>query len=58
MLTVSEVRALGDAMPKQVQAAVALAAWGALRRGEVLALRRKDVNPMRSTVRIERAQIG
>ncbi len=57
MLTVAEVQALTDAMPQKLRAAVSLAAWGGLRRGEVLALRRKDVNPMCSALRIERAQI-
>jgi len=44
-------------MPPQLRVAVTLAAWGGLRRGEVLALRRKDVDPLRSSIRVERAQV-
>jgi integrase len=57
MLTVAEVQALEAAMPVSLRAAVTLAAWGALRRGEVLALRRRDVDPLRETVRVERSQV-
>jgi integrase len=57
MLTTAEVRALTDAMPEDLRAAIDLAAWGGLRRGEVLALRRKDLDPMRNLVRVERAQV-
>ncbi len=57
MLTVAEVEALVEAMPEKLRLAVLLAAWGALRRGEILALRRKDFDPLRSLVRIERAQV-
>ena len=57
MPTVAEVQALGAAMPENLKAAVALAAWGGLRRGEVLGLRRRDIDPMRSLVRIEQAQV-
>lgn len=56
-LTRDEVQALTDGVPEKLKAAVTLAAWGALRRGEVLALRRKDVDPLRSLVRVERAQV-
>ena len=57
MLTIAEVQEIEGAMPDRLRVAVALAAWGALRRGEVLALRRKDVDPLRSMVRVERAQV-
>jgi integrase len=57
LLTLAEVQALTDAMPDNLQSAVTLAAWGALRRGEVLGLRRRDVDPLRSRVRVERAQL-
>ena len=57
MLTVAQVEALTRATPTHLRAAVALAGWGALRRGEVLALRRRDVDPMRSMIRVERAQV-
>lgn len=53
--TVTEVAALSDAMPEKLRIAVTLAAWGGLRRGEVLALRRKDIDPLGSKVRVERA---
>src|SRR5208282_6424831 len=38
--TVAQVEALMQAMPAKLRAAVVLAAWGTLRRGEVLGLRR------------------
>ncbi|HZU80056.1 MAG TPA: tyrosine-type recombinase/integrase [Acidimicrobiales bacterium] len=57
MLTVAQVDALTDAMPAELRAAVVLAAWGGLRRGEILGLRRSDIDPLRSQVRIERAQV-
>ncbi len=57
MLTVAQVRSLTLAMPGHLQAAVTLAAWGGLRRGEVLALRRCDVDELRSVVRVERGQV-
>jgi integrase len=49
MLTVAQVQALTDAMPGSLRAAVALAAWGGLRR--------RDVDPMRSLVRVEQGQV-
>jgi integrase len=55
--TIAEVQALAQEMPEQFRIAVTLAAWGALRRGEILALRRRDIDPLRSSVRIERAQV-
>jgi integrase len=57
MLTVAQVRSLTLAMPGHLQAAVTLAAWGGLRRGEVLALRRGDVDELRSMVHVERGQV-
>lgn len=56
-LTRDQVRALESEMPEDLKAAVSLAAWGALRRGEVLALRRRDVDPLRCRIRVERAQV-
>jgi integrase len=53
MLTVAQVQALTVVMPAPLRAAVIMAAWGGLRRGEVLALRRRDVDPLRSLVRVE-----
>ena len=53
--TVAEVAALSEAMPPKLRLAVTLAAWGGLRRGELLALRRKDIDPLGSKIRVERA---
>jgi integrase len=55
VLTVAQVAALTQAMPEQYRAAVILAAWGTLRRGEVLGLMRKDVDFVSGSVRVERA---
>ena len=44
-----------QAMPTKLRAAVVLAAWGTLRRGEVLGLRRDDVDLAAGTVRVERS---
>ena len=41
-------------MPEQYRAAVTVAAWGTLRRGEVLGLERRDVDLVAGTVRVER----
>lgn len=53
--TVSECQAAIDAIPEQYRCAVFLAAWGALRRSEVLALQRGDIDLASGTVRISRA---
>jgi integrase len=53
--TVAQVEALMNAMPAQLRAAVVLAAWGTLRRGEVLGLRRGDIDLAAGTVRVERS---
>ena len=53
--TVAQVEALMNAMPAQLRAAVVLAAWGTLRRGEVLGLRRDDIDLVAGTVRVERS---
>ena len=44
-----------QSMPEQYRAAVTLAAWGTLRRGEVLGLNREDVDLGAGTVRVERS---
>ncbi len=41
-------------MPEQYRAAVIVAAWGTLRRGEVLGLERRDVDLVAGSVRVER----
>jgi integrase len=53
--TVAQVEALMNAMPAELRAAVVLAAWGTLRRGEVLGLRRGDIDLVAGTVRVERS---
>ena len=53
--TVAQVDSLLRAMPAKLRAAVVLAAWGTLRRGEVLGLRRDDVDLTAGTVRVERS---
>jgi integrase len=47
---------LADSVPARWRAQVLLAAWCGLRRGELLALRRRDIDLMRGTVRIEQAK--
>lgn len=54
MLSVAEVRALTEAMPPDLRIAVSLAAWCQLRRGELLGLERRDIDPLHGTIRIER----
>lgn len=51
---VNQVAALTQAMPEQYRAAVIVAAWGTLRRGEVLGLERRDVDLVAGTVHVER----
>jgi integrase len=53
VVSVAEVQALADAMPMNLHLAVLLAAWCQLRRGEVLGLRRKDVDELHGTLSIE-----
>lgn len=53
--TVAEVGALADAMPERLAAAVLLAAWCGLRRGELFGLRRRDLDLMHGLVKVERA---
>jgi integrase len=55
--TVAECQAAVDATPERYRCAVLLAAWGQLRRGEVLALQRGDVDLTAGTVRVERAWV-
>ena len=52
--TVAEVQALADAMPDRLALLVLLAAWCGFRRGELLALRRSDVDLLHGSIRIER----
>ena len=54
--TVAEVHALERAMPEHLQLIVSLATWCQLRRGELLGLRRKDVDLANATLRIEQSR--
>ncbi len=51
---VNQVTALTQSMPEQYRAAVIVAAWGTLRRGEVLGLERRDADLVAGAVRVER----
>ncbi len=52
--TIQEAEKLVAAMPERFQAIVVLAAWCQLRKGELLALRRRDVDLLHSTVKVAR----
>jgi hypothetical protein len=52
---VDQVAALTQSMPEQYRAAVTLAAWGTLRRGEVLGLNREAVDLRSGTVLVVRS---
>lgn len=51
---VAEVSALTGAMTERLRLAVTLAAWGGLRRGEILGLQRLDFDSTEDTVGVER----
>lgn len=53
--TIAEVTAAVEAVPERYRLALLLSAWCQLRRGEVLALQRRNVDPMRATIHIERS---
>ncbi|MGY2876467.1 integrase [Marmoricola sp. URHA0025 HA25] len=52
-----QVAALVNEVPGPYKAAVILAAWGGLRRGEILALRRADLDLEAGTVSVHRNQV-
>ncbi len=54
--TVAEIDALTEAMPEHLRLVVLLGAWCQLRRGEILGLRRKDIDPLRATISIEQTK--
>ena len=54
MLTTLQVEELAHGMPARFRVAVTLAAWGGLRQGEVLGLRRGDVNEVTGRIHVER----
>jgi len=53
--TVEELAVIVEAMPDRYRALVLLGAWCALGSGEMLELRRRDVDLVNGTVRVERA---
>jgi integrase len=55
--TPTEVVALIEAITPRYRAAVVLAAWCGLRRGEVLGLRRDDVDLVAGTVTVRRNRV-
>jgi integrase len=57
LLTLEEAQVLYIAMPEHIRVAVLLAAWGTLRRGEVLGLQRGDVNVENCSVVIKRSLV-
>jgi integrase len=56
--TVPQVHALADAIAPRFRAAVLLAAYCSLRKGEILALRRGDVDLLHGTVSVRRAVVS
>ena len=54
--TLAEVDALVQAMPDRLRLVVLLATWCQLRRGEILGLRRRDVDESNATITIERSR--
>ena len=51
--SIAEVSALANAMTDRLRVAVLLASWCQLRRGEMLGLRRRDVDPLRASLNVE-----
>jgi len=56
MATLAEVEALSNAMPERLRLVVLLATWCQLRRGEILGLRRRDVDVLHAIIRIEQSR--
>lgn len=54
--TVEEVEALATAMPDHLRLIVLMATWCQLRRGEMLGLRRRDIDVLHTTIRIEQSR--
>lgn len=54
--TVAEIESLSMAMPEHLRLIVPLATWCQLRRGEILGLRRKDVDVLHLTIRVEQSR--
>ena len=58
VITVLQVQALADVIAPRFRAAVLLASYCSLRRGEILALRRGDVDLLHGTVTVRRAVVS
>ncbi len=56
MATIAEVNALALALPESLRLVVQLATWCQLRRGEILGLRRRDVDFLHCVIRIEQSR--
>ena len=56
LATVAEVNALVEGMPEGLRLVVLLATWCQLRRGEILGLRRSDVDVLHGVIRIEQSR--
>jgi integrase len=54
--TVAEIEVLSVAMPEHLRLAVLLAAWCQLRRGEILGLRRSDIDLLHALITIEQTR--
>ena len=54
--TIAEIEALAHAVPRRLQLLIELASWCQLRRGELLGLKRRDVDMMHAIIRIERSR--
>jgi integrase len=54
--SVEEIGQLADAMPARMRVAVLLGAWCQLRLGELLGLRRRDIDPLHGTLSITKAK--
>jgi integrase len=54
--TPAQIAALVDAITPRYRAAVLIAAWGGLRRGEIVGLHREDVDLAAGTVRVRRSR--
>ncbi|MFQ6171516.1 tyrosine-type recombinase/integrase [Oryzobacter sp. R7] len=53
--SIDELQVIVEHLPERYRALVLICAWCALRQGEVLELRRSDVDLVRGTIRVERA---
>ena len=54
--TPAQIAALVDAITPRYRAAVLIAAWGGLRRGEIVGLHREDIDLVAGTVRVRRSR--